>query len=364
VVRRRKPLEEAWRDADPGLPAVPAGRDVDRGGGPARGRHALRPEPPRRPVTVDAFVDGDRTPLAAHLPAYVRRVAVGDNQPVRRGDLVVELADDDYRAGLDQARANLAAAQALVRSLEAQREVVTQTIEQARAGLAAVEAAMPAVANELHRQQTLLPTLAGARRSYEAAEADQARILASRAQAQAQLALRQRQREVLAAQLEQARARVDAAAAELRLAELNLGWTRITAPSDGTLGQRQVREGSLVAPGTVVDTVTPLDGVWVTANFTERQIADVRVGAPAEVRVDAFARVAIPGHVAAIAPATGSQFSLVPADNSTGNFTKVVQRIPVKLALDLSVTGLAGRVAPGMSARAQVFTRSRSEPRR
>src|SRR4051812_35770368 len=138
------------------------------------------------PVTVNAYVDGDRTPLAAHLPAYVRRVAVGDNQPVRRGDLVVELADDDHRAGLDQAR-----------SLEAQREVVAQTIGQAQAGLAAVEAAMPAIANELRRQQTLLPTLAGTRRGYEAAEADQARILASHAQAQAQLALRQRQREVL-----------------------------------------------------------------------------------------------------------------------------------------------------------------------
>src|SRR3712207_5223356 len=96
------------------------------------------------PDTVDAYVDGDRTPIAAHLPAYVRRVAVDDNRPVRRGDLVVELVDDDYRAGLDQARANLAAARALVRSLEAQREVVAQTIEQARAGLAAIEAAMPA----------------------------------------------------------------------------------------------------------------------------------------------------------------------------------------------------------------------------
>lgn len=110
------------------------------------------------PVTVDAYVDGDRTPLAAHLPAYVLRVAVGDNQPVRRGDLVVELVDDDYRAGLDQARANLAATRALVRSLEAQREVVAQTVEQARAGLAAIEAAMPAIANELHRQQVLPPT--------------------------------------------------------------------------------------------------------------------------------------------------------------------------------------------------------------
>jgi membrane fusion protein (multidrug efflux system) len=219
---------------------------------------------------------------------------------------------------------------------------------------------MPAIANELRRQQSLLPTLAGIRRSYEAAEADQARILASHAQAQAQLALRERQREVLAAQLEQARAKVEAAAADLRLAELNLGWTRITTPSDGILGERQIREGSLVAPGTVVDTVTPLDRVWVTANFTERQITDIRVGAPAEVRVDAFARVAIPGRVVGLAPATGTQFSLVPADNSTGNFTKVVQRIPVKLALDLSATGLAGRIAPGMSARAQVFTRTRS----
>src|SRR4051812_43321233 len=140
------------------------------------------------PVTVNAYVDGDRTPLAAHLPAYVRRVAVGDNQPVRRGDLIVELVDDDYRASLDQARANLAAAQAQARSMEAQQEVVAQTIEQARAGLVAIEAGMPAIANELRRQQTLLPTLAGTRRSYEAAEADQAHVLASRAQAQAQLA--------------------------------------------------------------------------------------------------------------------------------------------------------------------------------
>jgi membrane fusion protein (multidrug efflux system) len=315
------------------------------------------------PVTVNAYVDGDRTPLSAHLPAYVRRVAVGDNQPVRRGDLIVELVDDDYRASLDQARANLAAAQAMARSLEAQRAVVAQMIEQARAGLTAIEAGMPAIANELRRQQTLLPTLAGTRRSYEAAEADQARILASHAQAQAQLVLRERQREVLEAQLGQARARAEAAVADLRLAELNLGWTRITAPADGILGERQVREGSLVAPGTVVDTVTPLDRVWVTANFTERQITNIHLGAPAEVRVDAFTRVAIPGRVVGIAPATGSQFSLVPADNSTGNFTKVVQRIPVKLALNLSATGLAGRIAPGMSARAQVFTRNQPEPR-
>jgi membrane fusion protein, multidrug efflux system len=316
------------------------------------------------PMTVNAYVGGDRTPLAAHVPAYVRRIAVGDNQPVRRGDLIVELVDDDYRASRDQARANLAAAQAQTRALEAQQDVVAQTIEEARAGLAAIEASMPAVANELRRQQTLLPTLAGTRRSYETAEADQAHIVASHAQAQAQLTLRERQRAVLAAQLDEARARVASAAAELQLAELNLGWTRITAPLDGTLGVRQVREGSLVAPGTVVDTVTPLAGVWVTANFTERQITDIRVGSPAEVRVDAFAHVAIPGRVVGIAPATGSQFSLVPADNSTGNFTKVVQRIPVKIALDLSRTELTGRVAPGMSARAQVFTTNRQEARR
>jgi membrane fusion protein (multidrug efflux system) len=313
------------------------------------------------PVTVNAYVGGDRTPLAAHLPAYVRRVAVGDNQLVKRGDLIVELVDDDYRASRDQARANLTAAQAQVRALEAQQDVVAQTIEEARAGLAAIEASMPAIANELRRQQTLLPTLTGIRRSYEAAEADQARILASHAKAEAQLTFRQRQRDVLAAQIDQARANVDVAAAELQLAELNLSWTRITAPEDGTLGVRQVREGSLVAPGTVVDTVTPLDSVWVTANFTERQITDIQLGALAEVRVATFVHVPIPGRVVGIAPATGSQFSLVPADNSTGNFTKVAQRIPVKIALDLSRTGLSGRVAPGMSARAQVFTTNRQE---
>ncbi|MDO9710561.1 HlyD family secretion protein [Paracraurococcus lichenis] len=313
------------------------------------------------PVTVDAYVDGDRTPLASHLPAYVRRVPVADNQPVRRGDLIVELVDDDYVAARDQARANLVAADAAIRSLQEQQGVVEQVIEQARAAVLAIEAGMPAIANELQRQRTLLPTLAGTRRSFEAAEADQMRSLATHAQAQAQLALRERQRAVLAAQLDQARARQAAAAAELRLAELNLGWTRITAPIDGRLGARQVREGSLVAPGTVVGTVTPLEGVWVSANFTERQITDIRPGARAEVRVDSFGRTAIPARVAGIAPATGAQFSLVPADNSTGNFTKVVQRVPVKLALDLAGTGLTGRVAPGMSARAQVFTRAAAE---
>jgi membrane fusion protein (multidrug efflux system) len=144
--------------------------------------------------------------------------------------------------------------------------------------------------------------------------------------------------------------------AQSRLAQIALGYTRIVSPIDGTLGVREVREGALLAPGTEVDTVTPLDGVYVTANFTERQITNIRLGQRATVRVDAFRDTPIRGEVAGIQPATGSQVSLVPADNATGNFTKIVQRIPVKIALDLTETHLIGQVRPGMSVRVEVMT--------
>jgi len=144
--------------------------------------------------------------------------------------------------------------------------------------------------------------------------------------------------------------------ADARLAAITLGWTRIRAPVDGMLGARAVRVGTLVSPGTAVIALTPLDAVWVTANFTERQIAHLQPGVPARLRVDAFPDQLLQGHVAGLSPGTGAAFSGLPADNTTGNYTKVAQRVPVKIAIDWGSSPLRGRVRPGMSVSALVAT--------
>jgi membrane fusion protein (multidrug efflux system) len=310
----------------------------------------------RDPVTVDAYVDGDRTPLSSHLSGYVRGVLVRDNQSVRAGETILQMVDDDYRASVAQAQAQADAARAALAALGEKREVLQQQVVQAQDSVTAAAAQLTHSFNEVRRQQLLLPTAAGLLQSLQSAQADLRRIEATRAQATAQLAVNERQLDLLNAQILQAQAQMREADAQSRLAQIALGYTRIVSPIDGTLGVREVREGALLAPGTEVDTVTPLDGVYVTANFTERQITNIRLGQRATVRVDAFRDTPIRGEVAGIQPATGSQVSLVPADNATGNFTKIVQRIPVKIALDLAETHLIGRVLPGMSARVEVVT--------
>jgi membrane fusion protein, multidrug efflux system len=310
----------------------------------------------RDPVTVDAYVEGDRTPLSSHLSGYVRTVLVRDNQSVRAGDTIVQMVDDDYRAMAAEAQAHADAARAALAALGERREVLQQQVVQAQDTVTAATDQLVHAANEVHRQQVLLPTASGLLQSLQAAQADLRRAEATRAQAAAQVMVNQRQLDLLDAQLLQAKAQVGEADAQSKLAQIALGYTRIVSPIDGTLGVREVREGALLSPGTEVDTITPLDLVFVTANFTERQITNIRLGQRAIVRVDAFRNVPIRGEVAGIQPATGSQVSLVPADNSTGNFTKIVQRIPVKIALDLAETHLIGRVLPGMSARVEVVT--------
>jgi membrane fusion protein (multidrug efflux system) len=310
----------------------------------------------RDPVTVDAYVAGDRTPLSSHLSGYVRTVFVRDNQSVRAGDTIVQMVDDDYRAIAAQAQAQADAARAALAALGEKREVLQQQVVQAQDAVTAAADQLVYAVNDVHRQEELLPTASGLLQSLQGAQAYLRRIEATRAQAAAQVLVNQRQLDLLDAQILQAKAQIGEADAQSTLAKIALGYTRIVAPIDGTLGVREVHEGVLLSPGTEVDTITPLDAVFVTANFTERQITNIRLGQRAIVRVDAFRNVPIRGKVAGIQPATGSQVSLVPADNSTGNFTKIVQRIPVKIALDLADTHLVGRVVPGMSARVEVIT--------
>jgi membrane fusion protein (multidrug efflux system) len=333
-------------------------------------------------VTDDAYVRGDLTPLSTKVAGIVRAVHVADYQQVHKGDLIVELQDDDYRAQVDQASAAVEAARAAIENNRRQRELqdtridkALAGIDQAKAQIAAAEAGKEAVEADLirarserKRQEDLYQAHSATQQKLETAVADEARLSAQFASrdadlAQARTLLRsnelgaeseRRSKAVLESQDLQLQADLHAKQASLAAAMVNLGYTRIYAPGDGTVGERQVRPGQLVSPGTQVISFVDLTK-WVQANYRETQLTNVKVGDPAELRIDQFPGQVIHGKVLEIAPASGSQFALLPPDNATGNFTKVVQRIPVKIALDDST--FAAKLRPGLSVIATVRTR-------
>jgi membrane fusion protein, multidrug efflux system len=333
-------------------------------------------------VTDDAYVRGDLTPLSTKVTAIVRAVNVADYQQVHKGDLLVELQDDDYQAQVDQANAGVAAARAGIEQNLRQRELQDARIEKALAGIdqakaqiaaaeagkAAVQAQLTNARSERKRQEGLYQSHASTQQALEAAVAAEGSLsgqFASREADlnQAQTMLRsseiaveaeRRSKAVLESQVMQLQADLHAKQAGLAAASVNIGYTKIYAPGDGTVGERQVRPGQLVSPGTQVISFVALTK-WVQANFRETQLTNVRVGDAAELRVDQFPGQLIRGRVVEIAPASGSQFALLPPDNATGNFTKVVQRIPVKIALEDST--FATKLRPGISVIATVRTR-------
>jgi len=332
-------------------------------------------------VTDDAFVRGDLTPLSTKVSGIVRSVKVSDYQRVHSGDLLVELQDDDYQAQLAQASAAIEAAKAAIQNNRRQRELQDSRIERAlagidqskaqieaaQAGINAVQADVVRTQAERARQESLLATQAATKQKVEGAVADEQRFAAQAASRKADLeqaktALRsneiaveseRRSKAVLESQEQQLIADLHAKEAALAVAKINLGYTKIVAPADGTVGERQVRPGQLVSPGTQVVTFVA-DTKWVQANYRETQLTNVKVGDPAEIRIDQFPGKVFRGKVAEIAPASGSQFALLPPDNATGNFTKVVQRIPVKIAFDDSSP--ASSLRPGLSVDATVRT--------
>ena len=333
-------------------------------------------------VTDDAYVRGDLTPLSTKVTGIVRSVNVADYQQVHKGDLLVELEDDDYRAQVDLADAAVAAARAGVEENVRQRQLQDARIERALAGIdqakaqiAAAEAGKQAVQAELtnarserKRQEGLYQSHSTTQQSLEAAVAAEGNLSGQFASRdadliQAQTMLRsselaaeaeRRSKAVLESQVLQLQAGVRAKQANLAVASVNIGYTKIYAPGDGTVGERQVRPGQLVSPGTQVISFVALTK-WVQANFRETQLTNVKVGDLAELRIDQFPGQLIRGKVVEIAPASGSQFALLPPDNATGNFTKVVQRIPVKIALEDST--FATKLRPGISVIATVRTR-------
>jgi membrane fusion protein, multidrug efflux system len=332
-------------------------------------------------TTDDAVVRGDLTPLSTKVPGIVRNVKVGDYQKVHAGDLLVELQDDDYQAQVAQAIAAIEAAKAGINNNKKQRELQDSRIERALSGIdlakaqiAAAEAGVNATQadvdrtrSERTRQEALLATQAATKQKVEAAVADEQRFAAQAASRQADLvqaktALRsneiaveseRRSKAVLESQEQQLIADLHAKEAGLNVAQINLGYTKIHAPADGIVGERQVRTGQLVSPGTQILTFVA-ETKWVQANYRETQLTHMKVGDPAEIKIDAFPGKVVRGKVLEIAPASGSQFALLPPDNATGNYTKVVQRIPVKIAFDDQT--LAATLRPGLSVVATVRT--------
>jgi membrane fusion protein (multidrug efflux system) len=308
-----------------------------------------------RQVTDDAYVNGTVTPLSAQVDGYVRHVAVDDFQRVKAGDLLVEIDDSDYRAKVAQAEADLLGAQAAIENIKARKDAQKAQVADAEAGISVAAADAERTRLEANRQRALYATTYGTPQKVEQADADSKRFAATVVSREAELDAQRRQLAVLDTQESELRAAAKAKVAALDLAKINLGYTRITAPISGVVSERGVRDGQYAHAGTQIISVVPLDNVWVIANYKETQLTHVIVGQGAEIRVDTFPGVVVSARVEAIAPASGSQFSLLPPDNATGNFTKVVQRIPVKLTLKPD-NPLAGKLRPGMSVEATILT--------
>lgn len=311
-------------------------------------------------TTEDAYLAADLTPLAARVAGYVRAVPVGDYQRVRRGDLLIELVADDYQARVHQAEGTIATTQGRIAELEASKRLQLTRIQGAEAQMAATVAILTRNRLEVERQRALIASgMAGTRQAVERADADAKQAAANFAGNQADLAGAREQLAILEAQVKQQEGTLGTDRAQLKLSSIDLAYTRITAPADGIVGQRQVRPGQYVSAGAQVIALVPLPNVWVVANYKETQITRVRVGQPASVAVDTFPGRILSGHVDSISPGAGSQFSLLPPDNATGNFTKVVQRVPVKIVLD-DAGDLTDLLRPGMSVVATIHTRERS----
>ena len=282
-----------------------------------------------------------------------------DFERVRVGELLVEIVDDDYRAQVESARANVAAAQAAIHNFEEQKLLQATLVEQAEASIRASEADVTRYRLETTRQQTLLATgLAGTRQLVEQAVDNEKRADATLSLNRAKLSQQKQQLGVLDSQKAQAIATLNSQRALLDLAEINLGYTRIFAPASGMVSRRQVQPGQYVSAGTQVFTLAPLPNIWVLANFKETQMTNVRIGQDVDVKVDAFPGSTLRGRVDSWSPASGADFALLPPDNATGNFTKVVQRIPVKIVIN-SDPKLRDLLRPGMSVVATIDTNSR-----
>jgi membrane fusion protein, multidrug efflux system len=304
-------------------------------------------------TTDDAFVGGDITVIAPKVSGFIAQVTVTDNQMVHAGDLLLKLDDRDYVAAVSRAEAAVAAQQAAIANLTATRHLQEAVIAQSAAGIAAADADVERTREDQSRYRNLQALSAVSLQSSQKADADYKNALAVGARARASLAASQRQLDVIDSQSQQSRAALAQAGADLRVAELNLSYTELRAPMDGTVGNRSARSGAYATIGAQMMSLVPARGLWVDANFKESQLARMHTGQPVTVVADVLPGKIFRGHVASVAPATGAVFSVLPAENATGNFTKIVQRVPVRVLLDGDASDL-GQLRPGLSVVAKV----------
>ncbi|WFU41666.1 HlyD family secretion protein [Bradyrhizobium sp. CB82] len=307
--------------------------------------------------TDDAYVKADNTTIAPKVSGYLIEVLAQDNEHVKAGQVLARIDDRDFKVALDQARADVAAANATVASKQAQLEIQEAVIAAAKATLDVDNAAKTFASQENKRYTDLASTGFGSVQNAQQAQARDAGADAAIQRDTANLISARKQTGLLKAELAQAEAAAARAGALQRQAELNLGYTAITAPIDGVVGNRTLRTGQFVQAGTQLMSLVPSSGAYVIANFKETQLTNVHAGQEVEIEVDTFPGRLVHGHVDSIAPASGQEFALLPPDNATGNFTKVVQRIPVKIALDAESTPLIA-LRPGMSVIPRIATRS------
>ena len=302
--------------------------------------------------TDNAYIRGDVTSLAPKVGGYVTTVEVQDNQAVRAGDVLFRIDDRDYRARLAQAGANVEAAQARLTNVDAEVQLQQALIRQAEAQRLASVAEMNLARKASDRRRELIRTNAVSQAQVDESDAALSKAEAAVSAAAATIEAQRQRITVLASQREAAVAAVAQAQAARDLAQIDLDNTVVHAPVDGVIGNRQVRIGRLVVPGASLLDIVPVMDVWVVANFKETQVEHIRAGQRVRIIIDGYRHTALDGVVDSFAPGSGSAFSMLPTDNATGNFIRVVQRVPVKIRF--TNNPLPCRLVPGLSARVDI----------
>lgn len=298
--------------------------------------------------TDDAYVGGDVTVIAPKVSGFIAEIKVDDNQLVHAGDLLVTLDNRDYTAALARTEAAVAAQQATLANLDANRQMQLDVIKGAEAAVAATNAELTRAHDDQVRFRALSAEAAASVQAFQRADADYKTAIAAGDRARAALSAARIQLDVIAAQRQQAEAALAGAQAERQIAALNLSYTELRAPVDGYVGNRSAHSGAFAAIGAQLLSLVPAHGLWVDANFKENQLSKMVPGQTVSIEADVLPGQVFQGVVASMAPATGAEFSILPPENATGNFTKIVQRVPVRVRLSGDAATL-GRLRPGLS---------------
>ena len=318
-------------------------------------------------TTEDAYLQADKVTIAPRIAGHVAEVLVGDNQSVKAGDVIARLDDREYRIALKQSEADVEKSRAQVLGTAAAILQQQAQVASSQAEVENTDAALDFAGKEYARYQNLLQTGSGTAQRQQQADADLRQKRAAHDKAIASLDAARKQVDSLKALEGSAKASLEGAEAKLEQARLNLTYTTITAPIEGVVGDRSLRVGQFVSAGTGLLTVVPMGrDIYLVANFKETQTGAMVEGQHVTFTVDAFGAHAFDGRIESFSPGTGAQFALLPPENATGNFTKIVQRVPVRIALD-ATDPMLGRLRPGLSVEATVHTQDpvvRVEPRR